>query len=271
MVIISGAYGKLKRWVKTQLHTDHQSASSESAEFKDVNIAANEGYKIASDIILKTKGENLFIGVSAGANITTGIRNTFLGYECGMTNENGNYNNFIGFGSGRVNTRGKYNNFMGYASGYGNITGERNNFMGNTAGYKNKAGHYNNFMGYQAGFTNNNGHYNTFVGNMAGKYNYDAGGSVCIGSAAGFYETAGNRLFIDNAERANAADARVKALIYGIFNAATANQLVRLNAILELTTIKNGSTQANAGAAINEVWKTNGHASLPDNVLIIGI
>lgn len=40
---------------------------------------------------------------------------------------------------------------------------------------------------------------------------------------------------------------------------------------LFLYVVASGSTQANAGAAADEVWKTNGHASLPDNVLMIGI
>lgn len=38
-----------------------------------------------------------------------------------------------------------------------------------------------------------------------------------------------------------------------------------------IDTIKSGATQAAAGAAANEVWKTNGHATLPDNVLMIGV
>lgn len=44
---------------------------------------------------------------------------------------------------------------------------------------------------------------------------------------------------------------------------------VRVN--LYLTSIKSGTTQAGAGASANEVWKTNSHASLPDNVLLIGV
>lgn len=47
------------------------------------------------------------------------------------------------------------------------------------------------------------------------------------------------------------------------------NIIVEKNLLIK--TVKSGSTQANAGAAANEVWKTNGHASLPDNVLMIGI
>jgi len=38
-----------------------------------------------------------------------------------------------------------------------------------------------------------------------------------------------------------------------------------------LPTIKSGATQVAAGAAANEIWKTSGHESLPDNVLMIGV
>jgi hypothetical protein len=40
---------------------------------------------------------------------------------------------------------------------------------------------------------------------------------------------------------------------------------------LILKTIRSGATQAAAGAAAGELWKTSGHASLPDNVLLIGV
>lgn len=38
-----------------------------------------------------------------------------------------------------------------------------------------------------------------------------------------------------------------------------------------LESIASGATQAAAGAAANELWKTSGHATLPDNVLMIGV
>lgn len=38
-----------------------------------------------------------------------------------------------------------------------------------------------------------------------------------------------------------------------------------------LNTIKAGATQGGASAAVNEVWKTSGHATLPDNVMMIGV
>lgn len=38
-----------------------------------------------------------------------------------------------------------------------------------------------------------------------------------------------------------------------------------------ISSIKSGATQAAAGAAVNEQWKTASHATLPDNVLMIGV
>jgi len=40
---------------------------------------------------------------------------------------------------------------------------------------------------------------------------------------------------------------------------------------LKIQTIKSGATQVAAGAAADELWKTNGHGSLPDNVVMIGV
>lgn len=286
MVNIVGSYGKLKRWVNAQLHTDHQTASSESASFKDVNIALNEAYKQGTDIILRIKDLNTFLGADAG-KVTTGNQNTFIGYRAGYSNIGGNFNNFIGYFAGSSNTSGYDNNFIGaragyfntsgyrnsfigFQAGYKNITGYRNTFIGFRAGYFNTAGAFNNFAGYQAGY-NTSGNYNSFIGFQAGYSNTSGSFNNFIGYTAGYYETGDRKLIIDNQVRANETDARIKALIYGIGAPAIANQLIRLNAILELTSIKSGSTQAATGASANEIWKTNGHATLPDNVLMIGV
>ena len=49
-----------------------------------------------------------------------------------------------------------------------------------------------------------------------------------------------------------------------------ANNMI-LPGTLTIQTIKLGATQVAAGAAAGELWKTNGHASLPDNVVMIGV
>jgi hypothetical protein len=69
-----------------------------------------------------------------------------------------------------------------------------------------------------------------------------AGGStgVFLGAFAGYYETAANKLFIDNSARDSESDARVKALVYGIFDAAVNNQSIRINGVffpLQSTTV----------------------------------
>lgn len=54
------------------------------------------------------------------------------------------------------------------------------------------------------------------------------------------------------------------------FDGATA-AIVSLIGNLCLPSIKSGANQAGAGAAAHELWKTNSHATLPDNVVMIGV
>jgi hypothetical protein len=70
----------------------------------------------------------------------------------------------------------------------------------------------------------------TFLGTLTGFSTTTQGGGVFVGYGAGYHETAAMKLFIDNALRASEADGRAKALIYGIFNAATASQVLAFNA-----------------------------------------
>jgi hypothetical protein len=55
---------------------------------------------------------------------------------------------------------------------------------------------------------------------------------------------------------------------YMDYGATTAH---RFNNHLILSNVKSGATQAGASAVAGEVWKTSGHATLPDNVLMIGV
>ena len=65
-------------------------------------------------------------------------------------------------------------------------------------------------------------------------------------------------------------------LIYGekdsiISNPAWVEWYTKLFSPLYIATIKSGATQAAAGAIAGEVWKTKSHATLPDNVLMVGV
>ena len=188
-------------------HTDHKVAQAESAEFKEVNIAVGEAYKQGSEIVLRIKDLNSFVGERAG-RVTTG-------------------NN---------------NNFMGYRAGYYNIGGNNNNFMG-----------------YRAGYSNTTGSYNASIGTQAGYYNTTGNRNVSIGNAAGFYESGSDKLFIDNRSRANEADGRIEALIYGVFDAAVANQLVRLNAkkveMPQLGDYADDAAAATGGIAVGGLYR----------------
>lgn len=70
---------------------------------------------------------------------------------------------------------------------------------------------------------------NTIIGSWAG-YFYTGSHGVLIGDHAGYQETGSNKLFIDNLQRADEANGRSKSLIYGVFDAATANQVLSFNA-----------------------------------------
>lgn len=217
----------------------------ENDSFGKILVDDKESFSVGS--------QTIFIGQESGNSITTGYSNLAIGTQSLYSNTAGHSNLAIGYQSLKTNVTGYGNIGIGYQSLYFNTN------------------HKNTAIGFLASVGNTSGASNTAIGYNALVANQTGAGNIALGASAGYYETGSNKLFIDNAERASEADGRVKALIYGVFDAAIANQLVRLNGVLELTSIKSGSTQANAGAAANEVWKTASHASLPDNVLMIGV
>jgi len=142
------------------------------------------------------------------------------------------------------------NNVSGVVSAFGDNAALNNTtgnicVFGGSAGRSNTSGNVTAF-GWQAAYTNSVGVVTAFgyqsaisstgtitaFGYQAGLASSSAQGSVYLGNYAGYYETGGNKLMIDNATRTNEADARVKALIYGVFDAATANQQVTVNGFI---------------------------------------
>jgi hypothetical protein len=225
MVKISGNFGKVKSWINR---------------------------------LIRTKATaNLFVGEDAGL-VTTGNSNNFMGFQTGYRNTAGSNNDFIGYQAGYSNLTAHNNNFIGFQAGYSNTLGENACFIGTQAGYANTSGNNNTFIGFSSGKANTTGYANTFIGIASGFTNISGHDNTFIGNKSGYYETGNNKLFIDNATRANEADARVKALIYGIFDAATANQRLRINGILELTEIYNFANNAAAitgGLTVGQVYR----------------
>lgn len=158
-------------------------------------------------------GNSLF-GSNPGAALTTGIGNSIFGWNCLAANTSGQYNAAIGYSTISSNRTGSLNTAVGaysqFNAGANSNTG--NNSLGFSSLYNVSTGNYNTAIGYQAGYTTTNG-----------------AQSVFLGFQAGYYETAGSKLFIDNTSRASEADARTKALIYGVFSSTVAAQTLQLN------------------------------------------
>jgi hypothetical protein len=142
----------------------------------------------------------------------------FHKYNCGM-----------GYRACEASTGDGYNLAIGDYALFTNVSGTNNVAIGHAAGYYTTAS-LNVFIGSQTGQNNGGGNYNTAIGSGAGYTATAASSNVMIGYGAGYYETASNKLFIDNALRASEADGRVKALIYGVFDASPANQTLTFNA-----------------------------------------
>lgn len=215
---------------------------------------------------LDHEGENnIFIGIATTRHLTgTAVGNTGIGdYALGQLSS-GKWNTCIGHFAGYCITSGNENMYLGRATGmmtttgYCNIGDGRNSLANNTTGYANTG------VGYYSLFHNKIGAYNVAVGAnalqnfvpvslgtgfnsalgaQAGFSNVTGLRNLYLGFRAGYYETGSDKFFIDNTARANEADARIKALMYGVFNANTGSQLLDVNAnlcVLEKLTSKSG-------------------------------
>ena len=216
-----------------------------------------------------TGDRNTFIGYQSGYANTTGQYNTAVGQKSLLSNTIGTSNTAIGSSALRLNTTGNENVALGNNTLYNNVTGSYNVAVGRSALQTQWFGEYNTAIGYNA-LNQGDGKYNTAVGYCAmetqgagssswynsafGVYalrnstathntaigysalytNVSGNNNVALGYQAGYYETESNKLFIDNQQRASEADARLKALVYGVFDAAVANQIFTVNAKLDV-------------------------------------
>lgn len=141
-----------------------------------------------------------------GLKTSGSINDEFHGVN--FSTSNGNKDLFIGTNTHGTTWQG-FSTYIGQSIGRG--TGGYNTFIGAYV-----------FQGATTAGTN------TAIGSHTG-YNNNGSGNVFIGNHAGYYETGSDKLIIDNAQRASEADARAKALIYGVFDAAVANQALTFN------------------------------------------
>jgi hypothetical protein len=224
------------------------------------------------------------MGNDAGAHITTGERNFCLGINSGVSINTGSDNLLIGNLAGYLITTGRGNTLIGSSCAPGGaIPCDYNSAFGNvcmgalTTGYANSAFGYMTLGLLTSGDRNAafgvEALYNVLVGNENSALGFAAGlactlsNCVFIGNKAGQFETGGNVLYIDTLTRLNEADGRIKALVYGIFDAATANQHFTVNGHLgqllsEIPIALNNAAAAIAGCLVGEFYRSNTDPSI---------
>lgn len=107
------------------------------------------GYMIDQEYVLRHNNDpaNIYVGVDAGNNTSTGTDNIFVGNNAGRVNTTGDQNTFVGQAAGQNNTTGVNGVFIGEASGLDNTTGFQNVFIGMLAGDNNTTGDNNTCIG----------------------------------------------------------------------------------------------------------------------------
>lgn len=259
---------------------------------------------------LTTGRANTCIGSGCGDAITSGNNNTFMGVGTGGSLTTANSSTGVGTGVMAGLTIGSNNTGVGSTCLNDVTEGFQNTGVGNNALAKQVLGDRCVAVGYKALYRNTDSD-NVAVGDNAGGRSTTAHGNVFIGSSAGKDNTTGdhniligyragddvltdesNILWIDG-------DYTITPLIYGEFD----NRIVRFgedgtqlqlgtagdatisyngtNLVIDpqavgsgglvISNMKSGATQGAAGAAADELWKTASHATLPDNVVMIGV
>jgi uncharacterized protein (TIGR02145 family) len=173
--------------------------------------------------------------LSLSSNIS-GEYNSGFGYYALNANSTGTRNTAIGFGTLLLNTEGSWNTAIGSGALLYNLTGGNNTAIGAGSLEANIEGFENSAIGIRSMYTQQTGNNNTALGTDALYSNSSGSMNVALGNAAGYYETGSNKLFIDNQQRADEADGKEKALVYGMFDPDPANQQLTLNANVGINT-----------------------------------
>ena len=206
------------------------------------------GYQAAYSTTSGTR--NTSTGALSLYTNTTGDKNTAYGLQALYYNTTGSQNNAIGTSSMQNNTSGNKNNAMGHGALFENTTGHENSGMGHSSLYEVTTGYRNTAAGYHSGRNITTGYgncafgyfairdagannLNVGMGYLAG-YRNAGGSNVFIGPYAGNNQTTiSDALFVDNQDRASAANELTQSLIYGIFAATISGQSLLVNGRLK--------------------------------------
>jgi hypothetical protein len=223
--------GALVERTYSEVRTDLGLAPTDRPSFNALNIndATYNVFIGKNSGISNVSGQfNVSIGEGALEDMTEGGYNVAIGYYALNKVVSGEDNIAIGRSS-LENTTGNSNVGIGYYSLINNSVGTFNLAIGSNSLQNSTVGSDNVAIGSEAQWSNTTGVSNSSFGNKSGYSNLIGNGNIFIGYNSGFFETGSDKLFIDNRQRANEADGRIKALIYGVMNADPANQSVRIN------------------------------------------
>lgn len=174
-----------------------------------------------------TTAGKIFVGSDLAGYI--GYSNTFLGLRA-PTPTTGFDSTLIGWGALAALTSG-YNLTAVGVNALGAATTAINNTAIGVHSFQNLVnGNHSTAIGVNSGRLQIDGDFNAYYGYSAGYNNLHGSSNVFLGPYAGYYETGSNKLFIDNQTRASEADARIKSLLYGVFDSAMTNQQLTINA-----------------------------------------
>lgn len=232
---------------------------------KTTTALYNASYGAGSLESLTTGNQNTSIGSHTLQFCILGAENTAVGN--GALNKNTtDQNTAIGAASLQNNTTGSENVGLGWGSLYSNLVGSEKTSLGYRTLFF-STGDNNTAIGARSQQSTSTGSDNTTLGVYSGYAITVGSGNVFLGAQTGFFETGSNKLFIDNTRRASEADARLKALIYGVFDAAIVNQKLYFNAatinVLNLPT-------GNAGLASGDLYVDSAANILANGDLVVG-
>lgn len=216
--------------------------------------------------------QNIYIGYrAAGSSVNTGYYNVAIASQALFKNTSGYQNFAIGQTALRENTTGYINIAIGLATMYSNIDGLRNTAIGSESLFYNQSGDENLCLGYRAGkgTSVDDCSFNSFLGSQSGLIISTGSSNVFIGYKSGINQTTNsNLLIIDNQNRTSAALEETNSLIYGVFNASTASQSLRINAD-DIIFGDSTHSDADGGGAVVVSFKREDGAGTPSTAATI--
>lgn len=155
-----------------------------------------QSFAIGRNVSLSNTGyANHIVGNYAGYSLTYGYRNTLNSLYAGYSLTSGYENTATGVHSINYNTTGHANTAYGFASLFKNTTGSDNVAIGN----------------------------NAISENLTGSRN------IGLGNYAGFWELGSDKFYVNNVKQINTTNDVSKSMLYGVFNADTSLQNLRVN------------------------------------------